>query len=282
MNQPLIFKTESGRQAILQGYDSFLAHWPVPWEGIEVQTGYGKTFVLSCGPAGAPALVLIHGSAANSAMWAGDIAAYAACYRVYVVDIPGEPGKSEPVRWSLDTTAPSEWLEQVFTGLSLERASLLGISLGGFMAASFATACPGRVEKLVLLCPAGIGKQKMSFLFKAIVYSMLGDWGYQRISRMVNGQVAIHKDALAYMRLISKQFSPRMEMIPVLTDEALQRLSMPVLLMAGEKDDLIDSKSTVERVTRLVPGADVRLLPNAPHALIDQAGEVLPFLQNCF
>ncbi len=279
MSQPVIFKSEEGRQAILQGYDAFLAHWPIPWEGIEVQTALGKTFVLACGPAAAPALLLIHGSAANSAMWAGDIQAYAAHYRVYAVDIPGEPGKSEPVRWPLDGNAPSEWLEQVFTGLGLARASVLGISLGGFMALKLATACPGRVDRLVLLCPAGVGKQKLSFLFKAVFFSFLGDWGYRRISRLINGQVTMHKDALAYMRLISRQFAPRMEVIPVLSDEALQRLSMPVLLLAGDQDALMDSRTTTQRLARLVPEAEVRLLPNTPHAIIERAAEILPFLR---
>lgn len=280
MNQPVIFKSEEGRKAILQGYDSFLANWPIPWEGIELQTTLGKTFGLACGPATAPALVLIHGSAANSAMWAGDIQAYAAHYRVYAVDIPGEPGKSEPVRWPLDGNAPSEWLAQVFSGLGLARASLLGISLGGFMALKFATACPDRVDRLVLLCPAGVGKQKVSFLFKAVFFSFLGDWGYRRIFQLINGQITMHKDAMAYMRLISKQFAPRMEVIPILADEALQRLTMPVLLMVGEQDALMDSRTTAQRLARLVPEAEVRLLPNTPHTIIERAGEILPFLMH--
>ena len=129
-----------------------------------------------------------------------------------------------------------------------------------------------------MLCPAGVGKQKVSFLFKVVFFSFLGDWGYRRISQLINGQITMHKDAVAYMRLISKQFAPRMDIIPVFSDEALQRLTMPVLLMAGEQDALMDSRATAQRLARLVPEAEVRLLPNTPYTIIERAGEILPFL----
>ncbi|MEZ4582230.1 MAG: hypothetical protein R3A10_11470 [Caldilineaceae bacterium] len=44
--------------------------------------------------------MLLHGSGSNSATWMGDAAAYAEQCQVYAVDIPGEPGKSAPDRFS--------------------------------------------------------------------------------------------------------------------------------------------------------------------------------------
>jgi pimeloyl-ACP methyl ester carboxylesterase len=280
MKKTTIFKSETGRQAILQTYDTFLSHWPVAWEGLEVPTRHGKTFVLACGPESAPALVLLHGSTANSAVWAGDVVAYTSHYRVYAVDIPGEPGKSEALRWPLDGSDPSEWLGEVFDGLGLDQACLLGISLGGFMALKFATACPERVSKLVLLCPAGVARQKVSFLIKAGLFSFLGDWGFQRVMRMVNGKETLPQAAMDYLRLISSQFSPRMEVVPVLPDEAIQRLSMPVLLLVGESDALLDSQKTAECVSRLVPTARVQVLPGTHHLIVNRAEDILQFLQS--
>lgn len=97
-------------------------------------------------------------------MWAGDVAAYSRQYRVYAVDLPGEPGKSAPNRPAWDGPAYAEWLEDVLDALKIEKATLLGLSQGGWAALKFAVYQPQRVEKLVLLNPAGIAPDKLSFV----------------------------------------------------------------------------------------------------------------------
>jgi pimeloyl-ACP methyl ester carboxylesterase len=51
-----------------------------------------ETFVVSCGPADAPPVVMLQGSGANAAMWLPDVEAYAQRLRLYAVDAIGEPG----------------------------------------------------------------------------------------------------------------------------------------------------------------------------------------------
>ncbi len=279
MKEQVIFKSVDGQKAILAGYESFLSRWPVPYERLELNTSGGRTFLLACGERDAPGLILLHGSGSNSAMWAGDIAALAGCFRVYAVDIPGEPGLSEPRRADLKGQGVAGWLYEIFTGLGLSRASLIGISLGGFMALKFATAYPECVEKLVLLCPSGLAMQKTSFMLKAIPLSFLGRWGFERISSIVNGRQPIHEQALDYSWTITQNFNPRMEVIPLLSDEELLCLSMPILYIAGEKDALLPSNEAGERLNRLLPSAQVQILPGAPHLLINQSGRILPFLK---
>jgi len=278
MKNQTIFKSETGRRAILDGYDGFLKSWPMPYETAQIATRHGSTFVLTSGPQAAPALVLIHGSAANSAMWAGEIPAFTSAFRAYALDIPGEPGKSEVTRFPLEGPEAAEWLGDVLNGLGLEQVCLLGISLGGFMALKLATACPERVQKLVLLCPGGIARQKRSFMFKVIPLMFLGDWGLTRINRIINGNVTLHEEALRYIRLIAKEFAPRMEVVPVLPDSELRRLQMPVMLIAGERDALLPSQKTASRLKMLLPHAQVNLLPGTGHLVTNQASRIMPFL----
>ncbi len=275
---PVIFKTKAGREAILAIYPEILTRWPQPVETLRIPTQAGETFVAACGEPSAPPLVLLHGSSSNVLMWTGDVQEYARHFRVYAPDIPGEPGQSEPTRSSLAGPAYAEWLLEIFQALHIRCAGLAGISLGGWMALKFATTYPERVQSLALLCPAGVAPQKMSFLYKSILFSLFGKNGRDWILRMVYSGVPIPAEMMAYMRLISEQFSPRMEVIPLFGDAELRRLAMPVLLYAGEKDTLLPSQKTAERLGRLLPQAEIRLLPDAGHVLIGLAEPIAAFM----
>jgi pimeloyl-ACP methyl ester carboxylesterase len=112
-------------------YKELLAGWPVPHTEDWVSTHLGDTFVVASGRAEAPPVILLHGSGASSAMWGQDSATWSTAMRVYAVDIPGEPGLSVAARPPLDSDAYVRWLTEVLDGLSVDRASLVGTSLGG-------------------------------------------------------------------------------------------------------------------------------------------------------
>jgi hypothetical protein len=81
-----IYVTAAGARAVEQRYREVLRLWPVPSEWLFIPTREGNTFVVACGPPDAPPLLLLHGSAANSAMWIGDVASWVQDFRVYAVD----------------------------------------------------------------------------------------------------------------------------------------------------------------------------------------------------
>jgi pimeloyl-ACP methyl ester carboxylesterase len=156
----MIYKTEAGEREILRRYEQILANWPVPAEHRRVPTREGDMFVLVCGPVEAPPLLLLHGSGSNAAMWMGDVPTWAKHFRVHVVDMIGEPGLYAPSRPPLDSTAYALWLDDVLDHLGLEHVAITGASLGGWLALDYATRRPDRVERLALLCPGGVGRQK--------------------------------------------------------------------------------------------------------------------------
>lgn len=106
--------------------------------------------MVACGE-GAPPLVLLHGGIMNSAMWMGDVRAWAEHFRVYAVDVIGEAGLSAPSRPPLNSDAHALWMDGVLEGLRLERVSLVGVSLGGWLALDYATRKPERVPVMVIV-----------------------------------------------------------------------------------------------------------------------------------
>ena len=126
--------------------------------------------MIASGEKTAPPLILLHGSGSNAVSWAGDVAQYSLSFRVYAVDIPGEPGKSAEKRFPWDGPAYAEWLEDILDELQINKTTLLGLSQGGWIAIKFAVCDPERVDKLVLLAPGGIVPTKVSFILAAILF----------------------------------------------------------------------------------------------------------------
>src|SRR5689334_12858789 len=104
-----IYKSPEGEQAIKDRYRRFLQHWPVANQHIRIPTREGETFVIASGPEGAPPVILLHGTAFNSIMWMGDVAAWSQFFRVYAVDIIGDAGLSAPSRPSYASDAHTRW-----------------------------------------------------------------------------------------------------------------------------------------------------------------------------
>jgi pimeloyl-ACP methyl ester carboxylesterase len=250
----------------------------MPLEEREIETRHGKTFLVASGDPASPPLVLLHGSCSNIFAWGGDVVEYAKHFRVYAIDIPGEPGRSAPHRAPLRGPAMTEWLEEVLDELSADRVSLIGNSFGGWIALRFATAHPERVQRLALLAPGGVANARASFILRAVLVSLLGKRGAESTTRKVLEGAELPAEARSFMGLIAAHFRPRVEGLPLLTDAELARLSMPVLLVAGARDAIYPSTKVGARLQRLVPRVEVRLLESAGHVLLGLAPEIAEFL----
>jgi len=278
MSTESIYKSSTGERAVMAMYEAMMARWPMPYKALNVPTRHGNTFVIVGGKEAAPALLLLHGAGTNSVIWAGDVAEYGCQYQVYAVDLLGEPGKSAPHRPAWDGPAYAEWLEDVLDNLKIERATLIGLSQGGWTALKFAVYEPERVEKLVLLTPGGIVPDKLSFILRAIPLSLLGRWGIKRIIRMVLGSQAVSEEVGEAMTLIMTHFKARIGVLPIFSDLELQRLTMPVMLLMGAQDALRDADKISTRLHKLVPHLTVEIIPGGGHALLNTVVQILPFL----
>jgi len=282
------FKSPEGERAVREQYLEILKHWPVPSSQLRVPTREGETFVVACGEVGcenddAPALVLLHGGMSNSAMWIGDIAVWAPHFRIYAIDIIGDAGLSAPSRPPLATDAHALWLDDVFQALSLDRVSLAGVSFGGWLALDYATRRPKRVQSVVAMCPAGVGRQNFGIVLKTVPLLLLGARGRRKAAEIVLGKAPENPTPamqyfLEFFALIHKNFRRRIVRLPVFSDQALARLTMPVLAIVGGRDVLIDSGETKRRLEQNAPRATVRYLPEAGHLIRGQAAAILEFL----
>lgn len=277
-----IYKSESGKRRIEECYRSYLDRWPVPASFIAVPTRQGGTFVVACGPEAAPPLVLLHGSTGNATTWLGEIADYAKHFRCYAVDIVGEPGLSAPSRPDIASDAYVTWLDDVLDALKLDRVSLVGLSLGGWMAFQYGARRADRIIALAGIAPAGIGRTR-NFLLRFLPFFFLGDWGRRKIFEAIMGSLPNDtapeaREFEAFLALIATEFRPRMVTLPVLSDAEVRNLAFPVYVVAGGRDVMLHSEETRDRLRAFAPDAVVDYRPDARHYIPGTTAQIVPFL----
>jgi pimeloyl-ACP methyl ester carboxylesterase len=273
-----IYKSEEGRRTIQGFYRSALERWPVANRRVMVPTCEGETFVVVSGEADHPPVVLFHGSGSNSIAWTRDVAAWSQRYCVYSVDLIGEPGLSAPARPPLASDRYARWLDDVWNHLGLTSASVVGLSLGGWLALDYAVRRPQRVRSLSLISPAGIGSQNRMALLRLLPLLMLGRWGRLAAQRAVARHAGMPREVAEYMSRVFEHFRPRLERIPRLTDNELAALSMPVHVMAGGRDPLLRSDETRDRATAHIRDLRLTFLEDQGHLLPRQTENILAFL----
>jgi pimeloyl-ACP methyl ester carboxylesterase len=119
--------------------------------------------VRDTGPKEAPALIMLHGFGSSLETWEPWARALQGDYRVIRFDLPGS-GLSAPDPTGDYSDARSvEVLAALMDRLGVGRASLIGNSIGGAIAWTFAAQHPERVDKLVLISPDGFASPGLAY-----------------------------------------------------------------------------------------------------------------------
>jgi pimeloyl-ACP methyl ester carboxylesterase len=284
-----LYRSEAGEQCVREMYRALLDRWPIPHREHRVSTEWGETFVVESGDPHAPSVVLLHGSGGNSAMWLADVAQWAGDAHLFAIDLIGDPGFSASRRPTLASGDYTRWLGEVLDRLGLDSVVLVGFSLGGWLAVDWSSRNPRRVAALVLLSPCGIGRQRVSFLWRILPLALLGGWGRRRALAITAGSIGVPDDDTPERAVLRKAYHAcletiqdvlyrRMDRIPRIEDAALQRLAMPVLALLGAEDVILDSIDSKRRLEQEVPSAEALVLPATGHAIHGRAMQVRRFL----
>jgi pimeloyl-ACP methyl ester carboxylesterase len=272
------FRSESAKQRYLAFYDEFAMDWPVVSETRMVDTSYGQTFVRISGPVGAPPIVLMHGANATSLSWIPNIEALSQSYRTYAVDTIYDPGRSVFTKILKVPDDYMIWMDELLMALELgSEINMIGMSYGGWLTSQYALRYPEKLDNIVLLAPAatvlplGTGFLKSAlvsilphrhFVKKGIEPIFEDLWKKDEAGRKLAEKWVDHMD------LGLRCFKPKMMVGPtVLSDEELNALKMPVLLMIGENEKIYSAEEAVARTRNVAPHIKTEIIPGAGHDL---------------
>ena len=247
-----------------------------------------RLHVRDSGPKNAPAVVLIHGFGSSLHTWVPWARALQADYRVIRFDLPGS-GLSEPDPTGDYTDARTmALLGALMDRLGVAQAALIGNSIGGRIAWSFAAHVPQRVTKLVLISPDGFASAGFAYGVKPTVPAMVKLMKITLPKPFLRMNLApAYGDPAALTdetvdRYHDLMLAPggrdaliaRMEQT-VLEDPKplLRRIRAPVLLVWGEKDALIPIRNAADYLGNL-PDASLVSLPGLGHVPQEEAPAV--------
>jgi pimeloyl-ACP methyl ester carboxylesterase len=209
----------------------------------------------------------LHGYMATLMMWSLNIVDFSKNYRLYAVDVMGQPGKSipdEPIRNAADFVA---WLTATLDALHLARASLVGMSFGAWLTLNYAVAAPEQLHKIVLLSPAASllqlvkqfslrGMLMLLFPTRLTVNSFMRwltfkeNLGDPDTRRIFDSTVNLMYLGLKHIRLPQET----LRIVPnVLSDDELRAMRVPTLVLIGDHEAMYDSAMALARARRLIP-----------------------------
>jgi 4,5:9,10-diseco-3-hydroxy-5,9,17-trioxoandrosta-1(10),2-diene-4-oate hydrolase len=108
---------------------------------------------------GGPAVVMLHGGGPGASAWSNfgaNLPVFAERFRTLLVDQPGFGGSDKPAVTGHYFTFAADALAGLLDELGIDRAALVGNSLGGGTAVRFALRHPDRAGRLVLMGPGGL------------------------------------------------------------------------------------------------------------------------------
>jgi pimeloyl-ACP methyl ester carboxylesterase len=231
-------------------------------------------------------LVLLHPFALCSQVWNPVLPALKEHHELFALSIPGHHGSDPlPPDYEYSISHAVDALECKLDSLGIERAHLVGNSLGGWLAIELARR--GRALSVVALAPGGgweLGSPEHRRLVRRFrltrklltlggsLATRLARWSICRSAFLRDAVASPHKLSPREARLLIER-AWRCEiydhvvsaMISQPVAEPFRSLPCPVRLVWGAEDRLLPLNGYSERWRRVLPGADWVVLPDVGH-----------------
>jgi len=219
-----------------------------------------------------PVVVLLHGLADDVGVWESVMPALAAKHRVIALDQIGF-GRSDKPLLGYRVATFVDFLDGFLNELKIDRASLVGNSLGGWVAASFALTHPERIDRLVLCDAAGyaaVTKTMDPRAFSALRLANREDIRYLGPLTFHDKRFYEDVDLVLKQRVTAgdnytiNQFLDSMIRGEDVLDGRLGRIHKPTLIVWGREDKLIPL-NFAERFHKEITGSRLEVIDNCGH-----------------
>ncbi len=244
-----------------------------------------RLHVRDSGPRTAPALILLHGFGASLQTWDAWSRVLERDYRVIRYDQPGFGLTGPDPTGDYSDARAMTVLMALMDRLGLAHASIVGHSMAGRIAWTFAATHPDRVDKLILIAPDGFASPGLAYGAPPQVPLMMRALPYVLPSFLLRASLT---PAYADPRFVTPALLARyrdMMLAPgvrtaivrrmgqtVLVDPVplLASIAAPVLLIWGEKDGMIPFANAADYL-RSLPHATLATLPGVGHLPQEEA-----------
>lgn len=226
-----------------------------------------------------PILIFLHGSWNDGSQWLPAIEQLSQNYHCFALDLLGF-GESERPNVHYSIQLEVECLFQYLEALHIPEVYLVGHSLGGWIAASYALKHVENVRGLVLITPEGVqvqgkgvgrgwkrwllGRPPIAYIIVKILYPLVRLIGrHKSIEQALKWRKQILSSPTACNLLFRRR---RAEIQAELLQEKLEWLNVPTLIVQGAKDDP-DAIAQSQAYANQLPKAHLQMIEQGDHNL---------------
>ena len=231
-----------------------------------------------------PPIVLVHGLANSVITWRKNVEALGRDFRVIALDLPGH-GLSDMPKVRFDLPTGAAFVAAFLDELSVDRAHLVGNSMGGAVVLELALARPDRTASLTLADSAGLGRE-IALVLRLGSLPLLGEYarrptlkGVRNLVRwLVHDPALVDEDELPLRLSYLKREGSAQALLRFLRtgvglfgqrpatrrDAVLSSLSMPTLIVWGAQDPLFPT-TQAQRAVRAIADAKLHVFDRCGH-----------------
>ena len=260
-----VYRHARGERTVRQWCTSALARANFPLHRATLDSSVGSVHLTSAGT-GRPPVVLVPGTGFNAAVALPWLRALSAHWATTVVDLPGQPGLSDPRRPRRDRLA---WygreLDEILAVMGVDEVVLVGNSLGA--AVALAASSP-RIAARVLVSPAGFVRLTVDREMALASTLWLLRPTVEHTNRMLRLFVAPGEEPpdseVEWMTLMATCCRTTLAPSPLSVDLLASRAQDPCVVGVGEHDRFLPPHRLSPAVRRLM-NLEVRVLPGVGH-----------------
>jgi pimeloyl-ACP methyl ester carboxylesterase len=267
------FRSAADQDRYRAAYASAMAVMPAPDETREVRTGFGvvRVYRFAGGDPAATPLLLLPGTRSGAPVFADNLPSLRAERDVWLLDLLGEPGMSVQDRPITSAADQAAWLHQTLAALPPPRFHVLGLSIGGWTAANLARHEPAGIASLVLLDPVFVyGNLPLGTIVRTIPASvpwLPKSWRDSFSSYTAGGAPVTDEPVAVMIEAGTSGYAMRRPAPSLIPVEELRRLPVPVLAVVAGRSVMHDPAAAVGVAGQAFGRANVRLYPEASHAV---------------
>lgn len=240
------------------------------------------------GPKDAPTIIMIHGMSAHLQAWEPLIAEMGANYRILSLDLPGFGLTGPNPTGQYGPEVYTEAVLTVMNSANVDKAVIVGNSMGGWTAWRMGLSHPERIHGLVLLAPwgaPGADNEKSNLAFKlmssSIGKALMPHFTPRSIVKQSVLQ-SVERDEIVTDEMVERYYElvrypgnrqatlDAMETAKDLSDwKNIKSLEAPTLIIWGREDQLIDI-SRSEKFTSELEGEKIIIYENVGHLPMEE------------
>ncbi|HEY0356588.1 MAG TPA: alpha/beta hydrolase [Flavisolibacter sp.] len=217
-------------------------------------------------------LMLVHGAIGSSKQLRGLEESLKDLYRVHNPDLPAHGGQPMVDQFSISFFA--DHIIQYCDEHKIDKFSIFGYSMGGYIALYLARHYPARVEKVVTLATKFhwdpmIAQKEIQMLQPGLIKEKLPKFALDLSERHApNDWGELLQKTAGMLERLGQQNE--------LNTEDHKEIKQPVLVMLGDRDKMVGLDETVA-VYKLLNNAQLAILPGTPHPIEQVNTELLSF-----